>query len=388
MANKGSDHVYARPEATETKTATRERAYVAPIAATRPSRSYPWMVRRAAQRLEVRGPFRPATFLSYYREYRKRVERSEEELWELKFHCLREEKIKEYTEKNDGRDILLSWPINKKICVMSFQRFNYMSIANQIAMRYSRQIRWAIPIGVVASTNGTPYSEYDLPVLVVDDKERVFLYVKRMPWLPSDEPPARKTGVPNDVSLYLAARSVTVLITEGLSHCDWCYSEEGGAPYGTTPDAALYALVSAKKSRPRLVWLKRRYGGHVWNITDMPGADGDRYFHLENGDTPPSIAAYLKNVYGTEFTVLGYVTNWENDEANCSNVFILINDNCEVFTYLRAELSVVWLAKNVDAFFRMGTRRMYYNFELGKDNPWAVPTTKLEVDPRLLYSDF
>lgn len=338
-------------------------------------------VQMALYRLKLRGPMRCVSLMPDYVRYVERLKRSSEDINLLSQHMHRRSVARMYTAVNDGTGITLSWPVRKKLYVTSYLRFDCDAVTRHVRSKFLCDARWVVPIGMITSDFGTPYSETNPPILMIDARGRVLLYCyKNTDWSASIQSTSTCaiTHIRND-TLFIAADSLDVLITEGLSRCDWCYTGEGGAPYGAAEDAEMYRLINARRDVNRVMMVKAQLRGHTWRITGMPGADSDRWFRLDDGEVSADVLADIHEMCNDCMKVLGYIIRDLTDTARESDILILVNDICEVFAYLENESSIYWLAEDIDSFFRKGCIRLYCNYEVepnGAKDPWSIPLTR------------
>lgn len=336
--------------------------------------------REAEDRLRRRGPLRPVGYFVDYRDYANRVRRAHRSVQKLAAHTPSAVALQIYTCIHHGQDIIISWPTNKKICVVDYRKMRYDVTARSLLTRYLPELEWLVPIGVVVSDGQTPYNGQNNPVVLVDSKGRLLMHVQKpLPW----------ATMQGQESLYVICDDVSSFATEGLSHCDWCYSDIGGAPYGAVQDSELMTLCGAKNCLSKLLRVKRKLQGHAWIINGMPGVDKDRIFQIENNDTPQRILQAISSIPDSPpFHVLGYVTDDFRELPQHCDMCVLISTNCEIFMYIDSESRVFRIAKDIDMFFRMGTIKLYFNSELyqiDQADRWNVPTT--ENRPYILLKD-
>lgn len=324
----------------------------------------------AEDRLRRRGPVRPCAHYVNYGVYIRRAHAAKAIIDRLIPVSSCPIGLGVYTNVNESLEIPVPWPSNKSICILSQSKFNYDETARRLIKQYMCGVRWLVPIGVVVTDGYSPYYEHDAPTVLIDDKGRMLLHVHK--------PPSWVLGAEGREAVYIICRDIKSFPTEGLSHCDWCYTDTGGAPYGAVHDSALMSLCAAKKHLSDLLRVKRKLRGHTWLMTSMPGVDRDRLFRMENGDAPERIRRAVASVPGSPFHILGYIADDFQDFVENCDMYILVSNDCKIFVYLDTDSRIYKIAEDVDMFFRIGTRKIYFNSEVYKDakpGQWDVPTT-------------
>lgn len=329
---------------------------------------------------------RPARCVIGYAEYRSRLRRSSVEMMDLHHCLLSKTRLTTYLRRRHGTFITLSWPVHKYLQIVDDRMMRYDSVIDRLRQTYPLCDDWLLPVGVIVGSGETFYSDYNHPVLLVTGRRYVLLHVREEPsWLLS--------GGASRERLYVAADSVWTLARDGLSRCDWCYTEAGGAPYATVADEALRDLVSAKTRRDILPALKNKWRRHRWMINGCPGALHDRVFRLRDEDAPTYILDHLKELYGDAFYLLGYILRDKEPAVDCE-LFVLVDEELRVFVYAPEPEKIRYVAETLDTFFRIGTRRFYLNYELyprGRFGIWDEPTCypiSANRDRRLLGSEY
>lgn len=382
---KSLDHVYARPLHHRIILTIHERS----MSARSPFRSSfheddegLLTHEMASYRLRMRGPMRYAHCCYDSKQYFDRLRRAQDDMNYLARYISDRRVLRRYTIDHDGYGITLAWPVNKRLYVTSIRKLDHVSIVKNVRSKFLCDAAWVVPIGRITSDSATPYGEFDSPILMIDSKGRVLIYCYKSPdWstCTRELPKCRVTRIRDD-TLFLAAESLDVLATEGLVRCDWCYTPEGGAPYGVMQDDdAMYRLLNGGHDLVRVIAAKRCLRGRAWCITTMPGVEKDRFFRLDDGDIPSDIRMDIADRYRGSLTILGYIVSDLTETAYESDIVIVVNPICEVFAYIESESAVYWLAESIDSFFRKGTVRLYCNYEIepnGSKNLWSVPLTR------------
>lgn len=303
---------------------------------------------------------RPVECLIDYPEYRKKAALAWEPMIQLlgvgkNFYAL-----PRHLEEADGTLIPLPWPVTKHLRLTSTNMLNYGCILESLKRNYPLLGGEDLEvIGVVLSKGQSLYSSTDHPVVIISRSGIIYVHIRSQPiWTPGYDPEV------DEEKLYIVADDLRSFAKEGLVRCDHMYTEEGGAPYAAPEDPKLKELIGIAQCSPyKLMKNLDAIGEQHYFINGCPGMLKDRVFVA-----PTQVPSYVKRLmadsYGKQFHIIGRVTRSPDDPISDCECFIMIDETGKIYSYTADCSKVRFLAKNLDQFLRMGTRRCYYNFQV------------------------
>lgn len=358
------DHSYARSDM-EVGTSERTRGFnrARSVARNPTTVDARFLERSGNQCQEV---IRPVECMIDYEEYRKRAAQAWEPFIQLFGVSKNFFALTRHLEEADGTLLPVSWPVNKHLRLTSTHMLNYGGTLEMLKRNYpSIGGEDLCVLGVVLSKGQSLYSNTDHPVVLMSRGGSVYVHIRSQPiWTPGYDPEMDEERV------YLVSDDLVTFAKEGLVRCDDMYTEEGGAPYAAPEDENLKDLVRCSKCSPyKLIKNLDAMGEQQYYINGCPGMLKDRVFIA-----PTIVPSYVKRMmcetYGKHFYIVGRVTKSPDDPVSDCECFIMVDDRRKVYAFVPEYSKVRYLARDLDQFLRMGTRRMYFNFQLAhKDRP-------------------
>ncbi|AGE11584.1 GP128 [Caviid betaherpesvirus 2] len=328
----------------------------------------PVVNRLPAARLRTRGPLRSVQWSVGYAKYLSRLPGCKTDLSSLRPYVGNKIDLRCFISTYNDTFFRLSWPTQKSVYVSELSEIVRAKIDKIICARYGiHSPHWIVTLGSVVNDKSRPLIPGASPLLLTDDRGRFLLYDG--PILSCYQETSGGGGGRGAYvdSLCVVAESVELLISQGLSRSDWCYSAIGGAPYCTAPDQPLRLLTNWALDTKQLCAMAYTMGGYCWDMRGVPTAERDAFFVLSMGDIPRSMRLYC--MLRPEFTFLGYMVETPATPLARCQIFILLSEKKEVYAYIRSERRSYKIAKTVDSFFRVSTQRLYVNttFHRGED---------------------
>lgn len=318
--------------------------------------------------LERAGPclpdvMRPVECLIGYPEYRKRLHTAMDAVTELESAASHFFQLPRFLEDHDGTILPVSWPPNKYLRLTCAAKLGYREIINALRHEYKVCDSPTEVLGVILSPGQSIYSDVSHPVLLLTMRGTVLVHIRGRPVWNSDYNP--------DIDceqLYVAAESLRIFGRDGLSRCDPFYTESGGAPYAMPEDPVLKHITQSMPTSPIvLIKLLSKWQGHCWSINGCPGMLKDRLFMI-SFVMPSFVREALSQQFDQRFVVIGRVFKSRDDIEDECEMYILVDCGGMIYGYIPDTGRMRRLAISFDQFLRMGTRRMYFNFQVQGTN--------------------
>lgn len=303
---------------------------------------------------------RPAECVMDYQEYRKRASAAWEPFLQLLGISKNFFAVARHLEEADGTLIPLPWPVSKHLRLTSTSMLNYSGTIESLRKNYpvlgGEELE---AVGVVLSRGQSLYSSTNHPVVLLSVSGIVYVHIRAQPvWCPDFDPET------DQERLYMVADDLRSFAKEGLVRCDDMYTEEGGVPYCAPEDDDLRELMKIAKCGPyRFLKNLDAMGERHYFINGCPGMLKDRVF-VAPTEVPSYVKRMMAESYGKHFHIIGRVTRSSDDPVYDCECYIMIDERSRVHSYVPECGKVRFLAKNLDQFMRIGTRRAYYNFQL------------------------
>lgn len=306
----------------------------------------------------IQNVLRPVECLIDYQSYRKTLHLAAASANELTRASARFYALPHFLEEYDGTLFPIAWPKNKCLRLTSEKSLGYSSITSDLKREYPLCDEPLQALGVILSSGQSLYSDIH-PVLIISLKGQLFIHIRGRPVWSSDYDPE----VDRD-RLYFVAETLQTFAKDGLVRCDAIYTDAGGVPYAMQEDAALKEITSiAPRNAVRLINVLDKWQDHTWFLNGCPGMLKDRMFVISH-TMPQYVKQSYKERYGTRFCVIGRVIRSLEDKDTECELYVVIDSSGTIFAYLPDTGIVRRLAQSFDMFLRIGTRSLYFNFEI------------------------
>nr|WEG68844.1 protein U95 [Mastomys natalensis cytomegalovirus 1]WEG68980.1 protein U95 [Mastomys natalensis cytomegalovirus 1]WEG71208.1 protein U95 [Mastomys natalensis cytomegalovirus 1] len=305
---------------------------------------------------------RPVECMIGYGAYRRTLHLATESANELIRAAERFYSLPFFLADYDGAHLPIAWPENKVLRLTSTKNLGYEIILANLRREYPLCEDPLEALGVIITPGQSIFSDMH-PVLLLSLKGHVLVHMRGRPiWSPDYDPET------DGEQLYLVADNLKTFGRDGLSRCDAIYTDGGGVPYAMPEDIPLKEVTSvAPRNSLQIMRILDKWQGHIWCMTGCPGMLKDRLFIVSN-DAPSYVKESLKEKYGTKFGLIGRIARCKDDHFSDCEVFILMDAGGTVYAYVPDTCKVRKIAQSFDSFCRIGTRRLYFNFQVPSSN--------------------
>ncbi|ANC96521.1 U95 protein [macacine betaherpesvirus 9] len=258
------------------------------------------------------------------------------------------ESLESYVLRNCNKFLILSWPVKHRIYIMPDVSKNYN--VEFVRSLFPVPDGWIIVLGVVGTEE--PMAKiYNIVVLLC---ENGWVLVHK-----------------NDTEehkLYLAASNLKEFVEEGLSRCD-CIFYEKSVPYGIVIEGKLKQLMENFDSLQNVIKCRKYLHGFMWAFNGAPGRLSDRVLHtcvpgFHNAVPLDTVIKFNdKPLY-----FFGYVTTTKQQSDLDANVLVAVDEDLIIYGYHPMSQKTWFLTKTFFAFLKMGTRKIYYDYEIPLKN--------------------
>ncbi|AFX83436.1 e128 [Murid betaherpesvirus 8] len=314
----------------------------------------------------VQEAVRPVECLIDYDVYKKTLPMATGAALELMCLTSKFHRLNKVLEEHDGMFLSVAWPPNRKLRLTSTDKIGYRPVIEGLHGEYPLHEDPMEVLGVIMSYGQSLYSDSHI-VILISVSGRVFAHVRGRPVWSADYDPST-----DGEKLYLIADNLQAFGRDGLSKCEEVYTESGGAPYAMDEDDALRDITSVP-SKNTLGFLKKLdvWQEHHWFINGCPGMLKDRIFIISS-NAPPYVKQAYRQAFGTKYAIIGRVVrSMEDPETDCE-IYVMLDQSGAIFAFLPESNRLRRLAKSFDSFLRIGTRRLYLDFEVTRNKTMLV----------------
>ena len=287
---------------------------------------------------------RPASVFIFGRCRKKMLRESVKSFMHLSKLQYTKESLEAYVLRNCNKFLDLSWPIRHKIYIMPDVSRNYN--IEEVKNLFPVPEGWMVTLGFVGTEE--PVTKiYNISVFLC---ENGWVMIHKNDKV---EP-----------ELYLAASNLNELIEDGLARCD-CIYEKRSVPYGIVMEGKLRQFMDNFGSLQSVLAYRKYLHGFLWAFNGTPGRLADRVFHtcVPGVHNALPLDAVIKHENNPLYFI-GYVTTFKQQNDFNANVFIAVDGNLSIYGYHLISQKTWFLAKTFSTFLKMGTRKMYYDYEI------------------------
>lgn len=255
---------------------------------------------------------------------------------------------------HDGFDMFLPWPPRKRLQIVTASSHVFDHVCDTLLREYDLPAGWMVPFGLILHSNEKMSPSKTVAALLLLQCGWILLFDARY----------------GDPRVFIAAESAEVFSRDGLCRCDTLY-KDFDTPFATVVDSSLKKLISHGMTLPLLLKLRLELTGCKWLINGCPGRMSDRIFTVGGYELDDLCVDGFLSFRGVPMYVFGFISTFTDESAETSQLFICVDANLQIIGYNRQFKQSWYLADNFLHFFKIATRKRYFDFEIYSKKQYA-----------------